>query len=145
RLSALGTAAGVAALTRRGRVAGIVGGATVAALIADDASNALRLARRWRGEEQTTWNVVAEAGDSDAARTLVVIAHHDAPPSGRAFDPTLQRMLGEAFPGIVERIDTSIPQWWGVFGSPALAAVGAATGRRGLIAAGIVLSALATA
>jgi Zn-dependent M28 family amino/carboxypeptidase len=145
KLTALGTAAGLAALTRRGRLVGIVGGATVAALVADDASNGLRAARRLVGDERTTWNVVAETGDPDAERTLVVLAHHDAAPTGRAFDPTLQRALGERFPGIVERIDKSLPQWWGVVGSPALTAAGAATGRRRLVAAGAALSALATA
>src|SRR5437870_10536406 len=60
KLTALGTAAGLAALTRRGRLIGMLGGATVAALIADDASNGLRPARRLFGEEKVTWNVVAE-------------------------------------------------------------------------------------
>ena len=41
------------------------------------ASPAARLAER-----RTTWNVVAETGDRTADRTLVLMAHHDAAPTG---------------------------------------------------------------
>ena len=34
-----------------------------------------------------TWNVVAEAGDRDGDRTLVVLAHHDARPDGPGLRP----------------------------------------------------------
>ncbi|MFI5121720.1 MAG: M28 family metallopeptidase, partial [Vicinamibacteria bacterium] len=109
------------------------------------ASNGLRPARRALAQRKTTWNVVAELGDPDAARTVVVIAPHDAAHGGRAFDQTMQRKLVDWLPGVIERIDTAIPIWWGVAAGPALAAAGAATRRRGIAAAGAALSALSTA
>ncbi len=64
------------------------------------------------------------------------MAHHDAARTGIAFDQTLQRKLVDWFPGVIERIDTSIPQWWAAVAAPAMVAAGAATRRRGLAAAG---------
>ena len=95
-----------------------------AGLIADEVSNGLRPARRAIAARKTTWNVVAEAGDPAADRTLVLMAHHDAARTGLAFDQTAQRKLVDWFPGVIERIDTSIPQWWGAVG-------GSGDGRRG--------------
>ena len=69
--------------------------------------------RRAVAEERTTWNVVGEIGPPDAERTLVLLAHHDAARTGRIFDQSAQRAFGAA-PGILERIDTSLPDWWGV-------------------------------
>ena len=46
---------------------------------------------------------------------------------------------------MLERIDTSLPLWWAAVGGPALAALGAARGRRGLSRAGLLGSAAATA
>ena len=40
-----------------------------------------------RCRKRPTWNVVAEAGDPDAARTIVFLAHHDAAHSGLVFHP----------------------------------------------------------
>lgn len=145
KLSALGVAAGLVGLTRRGRAPGIVGGVAAAGLIADDISNGRRPARRVLAGERTTWNVVAEAGDRAAKRTIVILAHHDAARTGRIFDSPLQPWLVDRLPGIVERVDTSLPQWWGVVGAPALAAVGAALGRRGLTATGTALGVVAAA
>jgi hypothetical protein len=133
--------AGLAALLPGGRALGIAGGAAAAALIADDISNGPRLARRLAGEEKTTWNAVGEIGLADAERTLVMLAHHDAARTGLIFDPTAQRAAGDLLPGIVERIDTSVPQWWLMLAAPALVAAGAATRRRGLTALGTFLSA----
>jgi Zn-dependent M28 family amino/carboxypeptidase len=144
-LSALGATAGLVALGRRGRAAAAVVGAGIAAAMADDISNGPRLFRRATMRQKPTWNVVAQAGDADAERTLVLLAHHDAAPTGLAFDQSFQRWLAEAFPGIVERIDTGLPQWWPVVASPSLVALGAATGRRGLAVAGLAGCALATA
>lgn len=144
-LSAAGAAAGALALTRRGRRAGAVAAGLVALAIADDISNGSRLFRRAVSPERTTWNVVAETGDLAAERTLVVLAHHDAAQTGAIFDQSLQRALGETFPGIVERIDTALPIWWPVVASPAAVAAGAARGRRGMVAAGIAGCLAATA
>lgn len=144
-ISAAGAAAGLAALGERGRTLGIAGGSAAAALIADEVSNGLRPARRATAARKTTWNVVAETGDPSADRTLVMMAHHDAARTGIAFDQTLQRKLTDWFPGVIERIDTSVPQWWGAVAAPAMVAAGAATRRRGLTAAGTALCALSTA
>jgi hypothetical protein len=143
-LAALGAASGVLASTSAGRRIGALGGALAAALMADDISNGLRPYRKLVRPERETWNVVAEAGDPDAERTLVVLAHHDAAQTGFIFDPSFQEALIDRLPGIVERRDTSLPMWWGVLAGPVLAAAGGVTGRRGLARAGAALSALAT-
>lgn len=144
-LAAAATASGVVGLTRLGRPLGALGAAASAALMADDASNGFRPFRKAVIPEQMTSNVIAELGDSDAQRTLVLLAHHDTARTGQVFDPTLQRELAERFPGIIERIDTSLPQWWAAASGPVLAALGAASGRRKLTATGVALSAAATA
>ncbi len=145
RLSAAGVVSGVAALSGRARGLATAGGAAAAALIVDEASNGLRPVRRVAAARKTTWNVVAEVGDPDAERTLVALAHHDAAHGGLVFDQTLQRKLTDLFPGVIERIDTAIPIWWTVAAGPGLAALGAVTRRRGVAAAGTVLSAVAVA
>ena len=145
-LSVTSGLAGAAALaSRRARpVAGAVAGAVVAA-IADDVSNGPRLFRRAASPARTTWNVVGDIGDADAPRTLVLLAHHDAAPTGKIFDQSFQAWLGETFPGLLERRDTSLPLWSTLLAAPALVALGSLRGRRGLIAAGVAGSALATA
>jgi Zn-dependent M28 family amino/carboxypeptidase len=117
----------------------------VTAAIADDVSNGPRVARRATAPPRTTWNVVGSCGAHDAPRTLVLLAHHDAAPTGRIFDDRLQARLGDAFPGILERMDTSLPLWWTLVSAPAMVALGSVRGRRGMIAAGLAGSALATA
>ena len=144
-LAAAGAAAGVAATTNRGRRLGAVAGAVIAALIADDISNGSRPFRRMVRPERTTWNVIAEAGDPEAERTLVVLAHHDAAQTGFIFDPTFQEKLIDRFPGIVERLDTSLPMWWPVLAGPLLATAGGLSGRKGLARTGAVISAGAAA
>jgi hypothetical protein len=144
-LAATGAAAGLLASRGRARRLAAVSAGAAAALFADDVSNGLRPARRAVAPRKTTWNVLAELGEPDAERTIVLMAHHDAARGGMAFDQTLQRKLVDWFPGVIERIDTAIPVWWGAVAGPALAAVGAATGRRRVAAAGAAGSALATA
>jgi hypothetical protein len=138
--------AGVAALSspRARKLAGAAAAAVTAAL-ADDISNGPRLFRRATSKPKTTWNVVGSCGDQAADRTLVLLAHHDAAPTGKIFDDRLQVWLGEMFPGILERMDTSLPLWWTVLSGPALVATGSARGRRGMIAAGLGLSMLGVA
>jgi Peptidase family M28 len=145
-LAGAGAVAGVAALASRRlrRVAGAVA-AGVTAAMADDVSNGTRLFRRATLPSETTWNVVGSCGAADAPRTLVVLAHHDAAATGRIFDPRLQEWLGDRFPGILERVDNSLPFWRAMMSAPGMVALGALRGRRGLIAAGVAGSALATA
>lgn len=144
-LAAAASGAGLLGLLRRGRPLAAAAGAAAAALIADDASNGPRLMRGAVGDERTTWNVVGEVGPADADRTLVLLAHHDAAQTGRIFHQGGQRFLGANFPGLIERADTAIPLWWGVIGGPVMVAAGAIAGRRGLTAAGSLISAGAAA
>lgn len=143
-LSALGVGAAVlAAVGARRSAAGL--GALTAAAIADDISNGPRLFRRVTMPRRSTQNVVAETGDPAGERTLVILAHHDAAPTGRIFDPGAQRAFGERFPDLLERIDTSPPVWFPVVAGPALVALGALRRSRTLTGAGAALSAAATA
>lgn len=144
-LAAAGAVSGILASTSAGRRLGTTGAALAAGLMADDISNGARPFRRLVRPERQTWNVIAEAGDPDAERTLVVLAHHDAAQTGAIFDPSFQEKLIDRFPGIVERLDTSLPLWWGVLAGPVLAATGGAAGRKGLARAGAAISAIAAA
>jgi hypothetical protein len=141
-LAGIGAAAGLGALASRRlrRAAGVTAAGAALAMV-DDISNGPRVARRLSGPPRETWNVVAECGDSTAERTLVVLAHHDAAPTGKIFDERLQVWLGDQFPGILERIDTSLPVWWTILAAPSVIAWGAARDRRGLVAAGVTASA----
>jgi hypothetical protein len=144
----VGIAAGagaVATATGRGRrlAAAVAAGST--ALVADDISNGFRPWRKATMERKPTWNAVGVCGDPEAERTLVVMAHHDAARTGLIFDETGQRLLGEHLPGIIERVDTSLPLWWPLLAGPAAVAAGAATGRRKLTIAGTVVSAVGSA
>ncbi len=144
-LSAVGVVAGLCALRGRARPLAALAGAAAAAAIADDCANWSRVLRRAIAERRATWNVVAETGDREAERTIVLMAHHDAAPTGAIFDDTAQRRANDLAPDVIEAIDTALPLWWPVIGGPALSALGAATGRRGLAGAGLFLSAGAAA
>jgi hypothetical protein len=145
-LAAVSAVAGLAALAtpRLRRLAGATA-AGVTAAIADDISNGPRVFRKATNPPRPTWNVVGECGDPSAERTLVLLAHHDAAPTGRIFDQSGQRWFGEHFPGVLERIDTSLPLWWTMLAAPAMVALGAARRHRGLLRSGIAASALALA
>lgn len=146
KLSAAGVASGAAGLlSRRARLAAGAAGLMAAAAIADDVSNGKRVARRSTQQPKTTWNVVAEAGERSAERTLVVLAHHDAAPTGKFFEQKAQEQFGERFPGILERIDTSLPNWWPAIAAPGLAGLGALRRSRGMMVAGTALSVLGVA
>lgn len=84
------------------------------------------------GRRRTAVNVVAERGDPSAARTIVVMAHHDAAQSGLIFHSGPQRFIGRHFPSVIERNDTAAPLWWPVV----LGAVFVALGGRRLRRAG---------
>ena len=143
---AAGAALGIGALRRRGlRPLAAAGGLALAAAIVDDTSNGPRVLRRLVTRPKPTQNVVATVGPADAPHTLVVLAHHDAAPTGVIFDQRLQYAVADRFPGLIERSDTAPPMWALVIGGPALVGAGALTGRRGLTAAGAALSAAAAA
>jgi Zn-dependent M28 family amino/carboxypeptidase len=94
---------------------------------------------------RTTVNLLARAGEKAATDTLVVLAHHDAPQTGRLFDQTLQRRLWEIAPGLIERFKTPLPQWWiGLIG-PLCTLLAALSGRRALARGGLLIGTLGTA
>src|SRR5207253_3132724 len=85
-------------------------------------------------------NVVAQTGDPDAQRTVLLIAHHDAAHWSLLFHPGIPAFVGDRFPGIIERTNTTVPVMFPVFGGPLLMTLGALTGRRRLMGAGTVLA-----
>ena len=133
-LSAVGAAAGVAALRWR-RAVGAIGGLLAGAGIADDVQGGPHVLRRAL-RQSPIHNVVAELGDPDAERTVVLMAHHDVARCSPIFDQTLQRKAWERWPERVQAIDRSVPIWWSVAGAPLLVGAGALLGRRGLTAFG---------
>src|SRR5690349_14336249 len=72
-------------------------GALAAAAIYDDTSGGRHVVRRLL-PQRTTFNVVAEAGDPQGVRTLVLSAHHDAARGGLIFRPELMTWVADAFP-----------------------------------------------
>jgi hypothetical protein len=137
--AAAGALGGLAGLRGR-RTLGFALGVAGAAAIADDfPPNGHRLRRLL--PQRRTFNVVAELGPADAERTVVLIAHHDAAHSGLVFHPAIPRTIGDRFPQVFERIDTSPPLMAPVIGGPALAALGALSGKRLLSGLGVLFGA----
>jgi len=131
-----------------GALCGLSGGgrkaAAIAALagasVAEDLRYGPRLLRRLL-VRRTTHNVVAELGDRNAERTLVFVAHHDAPHEGFVFHPELARSLFRRFPQLLERAQTAPPVLWGAVIGPVLVALSSALGMRRLRRVGTALSA----
>jgi hypothetical protein len=133
--AAMGALGGLMSL--RGRR--LLGGALAAAAAAGMASDyppGKRLLRRLL-PRRTTYNVVCELGPTEAERTVVLIAHHDAAHSGIVFHPRLPHIANRL--GLIESQDTSPPLMAPVVGGPALAALGALSGRRLLTKLGVFL------
>jgi hypothetical protein len=141
-LAAISAGAGLVSLSERGRLAGGLADTLAGLGIADDVANTHRVVRRRLMRSRPTQNVVGVTGDLSAERTLVVMAHHDAAPTGAIFDPRFQARLAQELPGIVERLDTSLPLWWLVLAGPGAVALGSAQRSRRLIALGIAISTL---
>lgn len=110
-LGLLGILAALLSLRGRRLAAALLACATFAGIV-DEAHNGPRILRRLVRRRRATVNLIARAGDPDASTTLVVIAHHDAPQTGRIFDQSLQRILHERAPQVLERFKTPLPQWW---------------------------------
>lgn len=137
----LGAALGAigALLSLRGRrLFGGVLGALGAAGIAEDFPPRQRRLRRLL-PRRTTYNVSCELGDPNTERTIVFIAHHDAPHSGLVFHPKPAQVADRL--GLIEKTDTSPPLMWPVLGGPLLSALGALTGRKLLAKLGLLFSA----
>jgi hypothetical protein len=120
-------------------VAGFVGGAFAAiagffaaAATADDVNCERHWFRKLFLPKRITHNVVAEVGPADAERTLVFLAHHDAPHAGLVFHPELPRALLRKYPKLVEHAKTTPPTMWGAFFGPLGVALGQLFGFRRL-------------
>jgi hypothetical protein len=134
--AALGAAGAVLALRGR-RFLGALLGIAGAAGIANDFPPRQRRLRRLL-PRRTTYNVHCELGDPAAERTIVFIAHHDAPHSGIVFHPKPAQIADRL--GLIEKNNTSPPLMWPVLGGPLLSALGAISGRRPLARLGLLFS-----
>src|SRR6476660_1701567 len=106
-------------------IAGVVGGgfAVVAGLFgaaatADDVNCERHWFRRLFLPKRVTHNVIAELGPADAPRTLVFLAHHDAPHAGLVFHPELPRRQARKYPKVLAHAKTTPPTMWGAFFGP---------------------------
>jgi Zn-dependent M28 family amino/carboxypeptidase len=143
-LGVLAIAGAAAALRGRRRLGALLAtGCTVA--FADEVENGPRLFRERLRRERKLANVVARIGPEYAERTLVVLAHHDAPQTGAVFDQTLQRKAFELMPELMDRFRTSIPLWWIGLAAPVGTLATAVSGRRAPAAVGLAAGAVALA
>ena len=101
-----------------GRLPALIVGGVASAAVYDDVSGGRLWFRRRALPHRPTWNVVAEAGDPSAARTVVLVAHHDAAHSGLVFHPALPRIGMRLAPRLHERANQSIPIIYGTFLGP---------------------------
>lgn len=135
----LGTVLGVLGgwLGLRGRrlLGGLLGAVGTVGITADFPPGKRPLRRLLR--KRTTYNVVCELGPAEAQRTVVLIAHHDAAHSGLIFHPQIPKVADRL--GLIEGKDTSPMLMAPVVAGPALAGLGALTGRRLLSKLGIIL------
>jgi hypothetical protein len=143
-LGLMTAAAGIAGLaaSRGGRLAralALATGGAAAAGIADDVSGGPHLFRRLL-PHRPTYNVVAEAGDRSAERTIVFVAHHDAAHGGLVFAPQLTTVPADAFPDWYDKQETSPQVMLLVVAGPALVALGALAGVKALRRLGTFLS-----
>ncbi|MDX6653396.1 MAG: hypothetical protein QOH18_88 [Solirubrobacterales bacterium] len=139
--TALGALGGILSLRGRRLLGGALG-ALGAAGIASEFPPHQRCLRAPL-PQRTTYNVVCEIGDPDAAQTIVIGAHHDSAHSGLVFHPALPK-IGDRL-GMIENAETSPPLMAPVIGGPLLVALGALTRIKALTALGTVLGAGATA
>jgi Peptidase family M28 len=139
--TALGALGGFAALRGR-RLLGAALGAIGAAGIASDFPPHQRRLRAPL-PKRTAYNVVCEIGDPDAAKTIVVSAHHDSAHSGLVFHPAIPKVADRL--GLIEGIETSPALMAPVIGGPLLVALGALTRIKALIRLGTGLAAASTA
>jgi acetylornithine deacetylase/succinyl-diaminopimelate desuccinylase-like protein len=141
--NAIGAAGALVALRGRGkrsRLIGALAGAAGAAAVRDDVSGGGLSFRRAVLPRRPTWNVVAEAGDRTAERTMIVVAHHDAAHSGLVFHPALGRIGPDFLPRLHERAEHTLPIMHAVWGGPLLVLAGAALGSKRVVGAGLALA-----
>jgi hypothetical protein len=124
-----------------GRAVAAFAGLFAAAAVADDINCERYWFRRRFLPTRTTRNVVATAGPADAERTLVFMAHHDAPRAGLVFHPELPRAWARKFPRVLEKAKTTPPTMWGSVFGPLAVGLGALFGSARARTAGALLSA----
>jgi Peptidase family M28 len=132
--------AGAALAALLGRRAAAPAGGLAAAAIYDDVSGGRLWFRRRLLPHRPTWNVVAEAGDPDGARTVVFVAHHDAAHSGLVFHPALPRAGMRLFPKLHEQANQSVPIIFGTFLGPVFLSLWGLLGGRLLKRSGLFFS-----
>ena len=137
--------AGAALAARLGRLPAAIAGAFASAAVYDDVSGGRLWFRRRCLPQRSTWNVLAELGDPEAARTVVFLAHHDAAHSGLVFHPALPRAGMRLAPQLHDRANQSVPIIFGVFLGPLLLALWGLLGGRPLMRCGLFFSLGATA
>lgn len=144
-LGLLGMVAGALVMLGRRRAGALLAAVSYVGVV-DEAQNGPRILRRVLRRRRSTVNLIARIGErSGGIGTLVVLAHHDAPQTGRIFDQTLQRRAYERAPRLIGRLKTPLPQWWIGLVGPLATVTAAATGRRGLARAGFLIGAFGAA
>lgn len=108
-----------------GRAAAAFIGLFAAAAVADDINCERYWFRRRFLKMRTTRNVVATVGPADAGRTLVFMAHYDAPHSGLVFHPELPRAPFRKVPQLLDDANTTVPTMWGAVFGPLAVGLGA--------------------
>lgn len=126
------------------RLCAVAVSGAAALVLWDDLGHGRRAFRRLF-PQRPTWNVVAQAGDTGATRTVALVAHHDAAHSGLVFHPALGRIGPRLFPRQHERAQQTVPILYGVWLGPVMIALGALTALRRLISLGLAFSLGATA
>lgn len=114
---------------RVSRLAAALTGLAGAGAIVEDVEGPRRLLRAALPQRRTS-NVVAEAGNPEATRTVVIHAHHDSAHGGLMFNPAISRP------------DAPLPTMALIAAGPLAVGLGAIVKRRGLVRAGAALSAL---
>ncbi|WP_243632999.1 hypothetical protein [Mycobacterium uberis] len=82
---------------------------------------------------------------SPAHGRLWLCAYHDVAHSGMCFAVDFQKALVDRFPGTIDRIDTSLPNWWSAIFAPVVPGVGALWDSREMMITSAVMNAIATA
>jgi hypothetical protein len=139
--TALGALGGIAALRGRRAFGAALGALGAAGIASDFPPHQRRL--RAPLPKRTAYNVVCELGDPDAARTIVISAHHDSAHSGIVFHPAIPLLADRL--GLIEGIETSPALMAPVIGGPLLVALGALTKIKALTRLGTGLATAATA
>lgn len=137
--SAMGIAAASAARRGRRLLGGALGLVAATAAI-DDLEAGPRVLRRLLLKRPAA-NVVATTGDPAAARTLVLVAHHDAAHTSIFWDPRVAALLGSRAHRADEGSWLRPPPMGAIVAAPGLVAVGSLLGKRLLRAVGTTICA----